>query len=65
MNIYVDALEVEFANRNSIFIPVFLIKVSGPMPKGLILRNIKGSEFPRLRVFEFYARAAESSLAKE
>jgi hypothetical protein len=48
-----DGLEAEFANRNSGSMPVFLIKVSGPIPKGLILRHIEGSNFSRLGVFEF------------
>jgi hypothetical protein len=60
---YLDALETEFAT-NSGSMPVFLIKVLGPIPRGLILRNIKGSNFSRLGVFEFREWQGDTSWGK-
>ena len=51
--VYLDALEEEFANGSVGSIPVFLIKIVGPITKGLILRHIERSEFSRLGVFLF------------
>jgi hypothetical protein len=55
--ICLDALEAEFVNRIVGSIPVFLLKVLGPVPRGLILRHIEGSKFSRLGVFQFRAHA--------
>lgn len=64
-NFYFDALEAEFADGSSGTMPAFLIKVLGPVPRGLILRHIKGSKFSRLGVFEFDHRSRVSNPDRE
>jgi hypothetical protein len=53
VQVHLDALEVEFADKIKGSMPVFLIKIAGPITKGLILRHIQGSKFSRLGVFKF------------
>jgi hypothetical protein len=64
-DVYLDALEVEFAERSVGAIPVFLISIAGPVPKGLILRQIEAPRFSRLGVFEFSEFYAKRSPVKE
>jgi hypothetical protein len=62
--VHLDALEVEFADKIKGSMPVFLIKITGPITKGLILRHIEGSKFSRLGVFKFKDPAYEEEERK-
>lgn len=53
-NFQLDALEAEFENGKSDSMPVFLLKISDPTTRGLILRNVGCSTFSRLGVFAFH-----------